>query len=401
MTTAKTKVTRRRFVEAAAAVAAFTIVKPGSARGTAAASKLTLGIVGVGGRGTFVGSRFAEHPDIQITAIADLYDDKLTPARETFKVPERRCYRGFDACKELVTQDVDIVLITTPPFYHATHFEAAVGANKHAYVEKPLSVDVPGCRRIIAAGEAADTKGLTVVAGLQRRYGECYRSAKDRIDRGDVGTIVQARAQWLGGDLSWARGEKAPGMSEEEYQIRHWYFWRWLSGDMICEQNVHNIDVCNWFIGSHPDRVAGYTGRKARTDVGDVNDHYNLVFEYPGRTHLSYLSSQFQVGWGDVSEQFFGTKGSIDISDDPRGAQVITGANPWKYEGPNGNQRHVSNAVAAMVRSIRGIAEHRNDSRYGAESTITAIMGRLAASERREVTWKEIWESREVLQPGG
>ncbi|MBI4586813.1 MAG: Gfo/Idh/MocA family oxidoreductase [Planctomycetes bacterium] len=293
------------------------------------------------------------------------------------------------------------MLLSTPPRYRAEHLEAVVAAGKHAYAEKPLSIDSPGCRRISAAGETAREKKLTIVAGLQRRYAECYREVKERIERGDLGQIVSARAQWLGSDLTFAReGAKiGPSAPRQEREIRLWYFFRWLSGDMICEQNVHNLDVCNWFIGSHPERATGYGGRKARTDIGDIFDHFNLVFEYPGGAHLSYSSSQFQKGWSDVSEQFFGSQGTADMSDDVKRQPYVTGKSPWKYDGPNGNSHHVSNAVAALVKSVKGTGEHRNDARYGAESTLTAILGRRAAMERREVTWEEVYNDSQVLHP--
>jgi predicted dehydrogenase len=401
MTLQRPPLSRRALLKTGAAAAAFTIVHPRSVRGTQAAAKLRLGIIGAGGRGTFVGQRLYAHPEIQITALADLYDDKIDQARERFSVPRERCFKGFEAFKQLLASDVDAVLLSTPPRYRADHLEAAVAAGKHAYAEKPLSIDPPGCRRIIAAGEKAREKKLTIVAGLQRRYAECYREVKSRIERGDLGQIVSARAQWLSADLTFAReGEKDHvAKPREEREIRLWYFYRWLSGDMICEQNVHNLDVANWFIGGHPERAVGYGGRKARTDIGDIFDHFNVVYEYPGGTHLSYASSQFQKGWSDVSEQFFGSEGSADMTDDVRRQPYITGKNPWKYDGPNGNAHHVTNAVAALVASVRGIGEYRNDARYGAESTLTAILGRKAAFDRREVTWEEVLKDNTVIAP--
>jgi predicted dehydrogenase len=393
---------RRSFVKVSAATAAgFVMAQPDNALGTSAASRLQLGILGVGGRGTFVGNRFSQHPEIEVRALADLRDDKLAAAARRFDVPPESCYRGLYGLDEMLAQDLDVIVVTTPPYFHVRHLEAAVTAGRHIYVEKPLAVDVPGCLRAMAVGEKARDMQLTVTCGLQRRYAEGYRAVREKIVRGDLGDIVSARVQWLGGDLTWARGKGARGLSRREFELRHWYFFRWLSGDMICEQGVHTLDVCNWYLGSHPERCMGYGGRKARVDIGDVNDHYNLVYEYPKERHVSFTSSQFQIGGGDVSEQFFCIEGTALLSEDSGDPPRVTGPRPWIWNGPNGRSHHVTRAVEALVRSVKGTGEYRNDTRFAAESTLTAILGRQTVDKKREMTWEELLRSRETLEPDG
>lgn len=397
----KRGLSRRGFVKVSAATAAgFMIAEPESALGTSAASRLHVGILGVGGRGTFVGTRFRQHPEIEVRALADLRDDKLTAAAGHFKVPVGRCYVGLGGCDEMLAQDLDVIVVATPPYFHVKHLESAVTAGRHVYLEKPLAVDVPGCLRVIEAGERARELHLTVTCGLQRRYAEGYRAVREKIVRGDLGGVVSARVQWLGGDLTWARGKGARGLSRREFELRHWYFFRWLSGDMICEQGVHTLDVCNWYLGDHPERCVGYGGRKARVDIGDVNDHYNLVFEYPNERHVSFTSSQFQIGGRDVSEQFFCVQGTALLSEDSGDPPRVTGPRPWIWDGPNGNSHHVLRAVEALVKSIKGTGEYRNDARFAAESTLTAILGRQAVDQKRQVSWEELLRSQETLEPG-
>ncbi len=387
-------VSRRDFFKSATAATVATssvlLLKPESALGAAANSTVELGIIGSGGRGTRVARDFFARPDVKIVAAADLYDDKLEAIRGRLEIPKSRLYKGFDAYKELLDSGVDAVLLTTPAYFHPEQFEAVVDKGKHCYLEKPVAIDAPGCRRIIEAGKKAEGK-LCVTLGLQRRYGDEYTEAKRRVDNGDLGIIASGRAQWLGGDLK--RDPRQPSWSEQEFQIRNWYFFRGLSGDIIIEQNVHNIDICNWFIGTHPVRAVGMGGRKARTDIGDVFDHFNIVFEYPGGVHVSFSSTQFQKGWNDVSEQLFGSKGSVDMK-----YGRITGENPWRFKGPRSSNFHITNAVNAFVDGIQS-GTNRNDSLYGGLSTMTAVLARTAAYNRKETTWDEVYNSNETLAP--
>ena len=284
--------TRRDFVKATAVVAGGAI--PLTAVATSAygsgADTIRVGLIGCGGRGTgaAVNSLQADSA-VRVVALADVFADRLAGARghlaEKFSdramISDDQCYVGFDSYEKLIADDVDLVILATPPHFRPMQFEAAINAGKHVFMEKPVAVDPTGIRKVIASAAEADRRNLSVVAGTQRRHEACYLAMMDRIHSGEIGDIISARCYWNQGSL-WVK-EQQPTWSDMEWQIRNWLYFAWLSGDHIVEQHVHNLDACNWAIGSHPISAMGMGGRQVRTapKYGHVFDHFAIEYEYP------------------------------------------------------------------------------------------------------------------------
>lgn len=390
----KKGVTRREFIgkaAAAGAAATFTIVKPESVRGAAANEAVTLGFVGAGGRGTRDASGLTEAGG-RVVAIADPFQFRLDKARDKFGVPESRCFLGVDAYKRVMDLDVDAVILTTPPGFRPEQFVAAVNAGKHVFMEKPVATDTWGCRTVTATGEKAKAKKLSVVVGLQRRYSKAYQEAQRRIADGALGTIVAGRGFYLTADV-W-RGRHWPRTEFDSttlWMVRNWYYFRWLSGDLITEQNIHNLDACNWVLGSPPERCVGYGGRKWRKYIGDIFDHFNITYEYPDGVHLTFMSGQFCTV-RDSSEQILGTEATFTNNKD---GISIAGKETWKWEGEDDASR---NEWEAFITSVKQ-GKPRADAKHGAEGTFTTILGREAAYRREEVEWKKLWDANDKYEP--
>ncbi len=395
---------RRGFMKSSAVGAGFVIVKPASVFGAPANSTLQMGLIGCGGRGNHDASVFIRNTDTRFVALADYFKDRLNSTKEHLdqrleakdhpKIDPTKMYDGFDGYKELLElDDVDMVLITSPVYYHPEHFEAAVDAGKHIYMEKPVASDVVGAKKVMRAGRKAQEK-LSVMVGLQIRFSEEFQEIAKRIHRGDIGDPISGMVHYHTGRLSPRHQE---GDSETEKRLRNWVFDQELSGDIIVEQNVHVIDVGNWYLQSHPEKAHGTGGRRVRTDVGDCWDHFLCTFWYPDDVKISFSSTQFLQGWSDCRERIFGSKG---IADTPySGHAEITGENAWKSEGTSLLSGSEDRKVRAFVESVKS-GQYVNEAQQGAESTLTAILGRIAAYEEKEVTWEEMMKSNQEYDPG-
>ena len=386
-------VSRREFMRTAAAVgtaATFTIVKPEAVRGAAANEAVTLGWVGAGGRGTKDAQGLVAAGG-KVLAVADPFQVRLDAARKAVNVEESQCFLGVDAYKRVMDLKVDAVILTTPPGFRPEQFAAAVEAGKHVFMEKPIAVDAWGCRAVAEAAEKAKAKKLSVVVGLQRRYSKAYQEAQSRIASGGLGTIVSGRAFYLTGDVwqgrTWPRADFD---SDLLWMVRNWYYFRWLSGDLITEQNVHNLDACNWVLGGHPERCTGYGGRKWRKYIGDIFDHFNVTFEYPGGVHLTFMSGQFCT-FHDSSEQICGTDATFSTGKPMK----IEGKNPWEWTEKDDADRNEWEAFIASVKE----GKPRSDGQHGVEGTFTTILGRETAYRHKELTWKELWDENQKLEP--
>lgn len=366
-------VSRRSFIAASAAA--------GAARRTAANSAITVGVIGTGSRGSYVASMLAKHTPARIIALCDLFDEKMQRAKQNIGLENPHLFKDF---RQLLASNVDAVIIATPVFLHAEHFEAAVKAGKHIYIEKPASADVEGCKRIMRAADAADRK-LNISFGFQRRYGQVYQKAKQLADSGAVGPIRMGFARFIKSGAAWKDAEKLPPPKTETEKIVGWHGWKHLSGDLIVENNVHSIDVLNWFLGGRPVSAIGSGGSTA-SKQGDMRDHNLVAFEYSdgvqGQLSGTTLASP---GYRDVVEQFFGTTGMIETSE-----------HHWRHvRGPGQETAEKSprnitiDSVAAFVQRISD-GKPENTGVRGAESTLTAILGRMAMDARREVTWDEM-----------
>jgi len=397
----KTKrgVSRREFVKAAATVGAagaattFTIVKPESVRGAPANGAVTLGWVGAGGRGSSDAKGLSAAGG-KIVAVADAFQERLDKARDAYELSESACYLGLDGYKKVMELKVDAVVLTTPPGFRPDQFVAAVDAGKQVFMEKPISADTWGCHAVLEAGKKAAAKKLSVVVGLQRRYSKTYQEAQKRIAGGALGTIVAGRSFYLTPDVwggqSWPRADFP---SDLMWMVRNWYYFRWLSGDLITEQNIHNLDACNWVLGAHPERCCGYGGRKWRKYIGDIFDHFNLTYEYPGGVHLTFMSGQFCT-FHDSSEQICGSEATFT---NPGKGLKIEGRKGVIWE-PEEKDDANKNEWEAFIASVKE-GKPRADTQHAVDSTFTTILGREAAYRRQEVEWQKLWDENQKLEP--
>lgn len=405
-------ITRREFVASASAAALAGGLAPALASSFAARSahafgddSIKVGVIGCGGRGTGAAVNALEaDPATRIVALGDLFPDRLKGCREALAgheffasratVPADRCFAGFDAFRRVVATDVDVVILATPPGFRPTHFEAAVAAGKHVFMEKPVAVDPAGVRKVLEAAKAADAKGLSVAAGTQRRHEACYLAAMDRIRNGDIGQVVGASVYWNQGGL-WDHARK-PEYTDMEWHCRNWLYFAWLSGDHIVEQHVHNLDVANWALGSTPARCIGMGGRQVRTDArfGHIFDHFTVQYEHASGAVVTSMCRQIDGCASRVEEIIRGTKGVARLTS---GSARIEGERPWTYAGESPNpyvQEH-----ADLLASLRGSGTRLNEARTVAESTLTAIMGRMSAYTGQELTWETALASKLDLLP--
>jgi predicted dehydrogenase len=362
---------------AAAAALGFSIVKP-SALGAQANSALTVGLIGCGRRGTAISGIFAKNEFARIAYLCDIYDDQIAAASKIFSGA-----KPFKNIDDMLASDVDAVYIATPPYLHPEHFEKAVKSRKHIFMEKPAGVDPAGVRRVIAAAKTADP-ARRITVDFQQRYGADYRKAYEIVKSGELGRIVAIRAAWIGGGLPVRQGHAA---SEEP--IRNWLFYREKSGDIIVEQNCHNLDVVNWFMGTHPVKAMGYGGRQVRTNIGDIMDNLAATLQFSNGVVFSYSANQITTGgFQDVGETFICEKGAIYTS--RQGYKLYNKKNrtdpivevATKYD-------ITADAVNAFVEGAR-TGKIENAAFTAAESTMTAIMAREAIYSGKEMTWDRI-----------
>ncbi|MBL8763649.1 MAG: Gfo/Idh/MocA family oxidoreductase [Phycisphaerae bacterium] len=403
------EVSRREFVKAGAlAATAMASGLPVFAAHAAGADSIRVGVIGLGGRGTGAAvDSLSASPKVRIVALADAFADRLSGSLEYLKkgddvpeelrarvdVPEDRRFVGFDAYKKLLASDVDLVILATPPHFRPIHFEAAVAAGKHVFMEKPVAVCPAGVRRVLAAAEEAKKKSLAVVTGTQRRHESCYLEAMKRLGEGAIGKIVSARVYWNQGAL-WSKKQEK-GWSDMEWQLRNWLYFTWLSGDHIVEQHVHNLDVMNWAMGANPVRCWAMGGRQVRTEpvFGHIFDHFAVEYEYPGGAVGNSFCRQIEGCANRVEENIIGTDGVLLASS---GRAEIRGKNAWKFAGENGNPYRIEHVD--LIASIEA-RKPLNEAKRIAESTLTAIMGRMAAYTGKEITWEAALNSKLDLSP--
>jgi len=399
--------TRRDFMKTAAGTGIAATVLPSFAAGLSngGSDVIRVGVIGCGGRGTGAAYNTLEaHAGTRIVAMADLFPDRLNGSLSYLNDVEdfagridvgERKFTGFDAYNQLLAQpDIDMVILATPPGFRPIHFQAAVNAGKHVFMEKPVAVDPAGVRTVIDAAEKAKANNLSVVAGTQRRHEPCYLEAMRRIREGAIGDVVTARCAWNQGGL-WVH-ERKPEYTDMEWQCRNWLYFTWLSGDHICEQHIHNLDVVNWAMGGHPTRAYGMGGRETRTDAkyGNIFDHFAIEYEYgDGRQALSFCRQQDGTD-GRVEETIFGSRGSLTTRP---GYAVIKGQADWRFDGENGNP--YVHEHRDLIASLRGEGSYLNEGQRVAESTLTAIMGRMSAYTGKAVTWEQAINSKLDLSP--
>jgi len=363
------EVSRRDFIKTTAAVSLAAMGVSTNRIFAAGSGKIRVGLIGCGGRGNgalnnclAAGKHIGR--EMEVVATADWFKSRAEGTGKKHNVPEERCFYGADAYKKLLRTNIDVVCIATSPNFRPVHFEAAVKAGKHVFMEKPVAVDPPGGRKIIEAGELAKRKGLGVVAGTQRRHQSGYRRNAYAIERGAIGKILGGCVWWCGGALWYRR--KNPNESDADYLVRNWVSFTEMSGDHIVEQHVHNLDVANWFIGHPPDNALGFGGR-ARRKTGDQFDFHSIDLDYGDGCRIHSMCRQINGTDGRVSEFFAGTP---------------------EHGGP-----YVQEHVDLLNSILKG--EPLNEARNVAEATLTAIMGRISTYTGKLVRWKDMMENKD------
>ena len=387
---------RRDLLKAVSAVSAGAVLMPSSRAFAGGSDKIRVAMVGCGSRGTGDALNcLAADPAVEMVAMADLFQDKLDSSLSRMKkgfpdrvkvTPETR-FLGFDAYKKVMAMDeVDVVMLLTPPGFRPPTVRAAVEAGKHIYLEKPGAVDPVGIRSLMASADIADRKGLSIVIGTQQRWQPHYQELMKRVHHGELGEVVGGQAYWNWGSSKWHWQERRPEWSDMEWQIRCWPYFVWLSGDHIVEQHLHNMDVINWAIGTHPVSCMGMGGRQARTgpEFGNIYDHFTVEYLYPNGVRVMSMCSQIEKSTPKVQERVLCTKGatvtdrSMGYIENTRGEKVFT------YD-----EKIHSGDVAQFVNLIKSIRDGKplNECRRIAESTMTLILGRMSAYTGRALKW--------------
>ncbi|MFN7015725.1 MAG: Gfo/Idh/MocA family protein [Fimbriimonadales bacterium] len=380
-------ITRREFLKASAGAAALATLPVELFAHAQGRDTLRVGLIGCGGRGTGAALDCLDaHPSVELYAMGDAFEDRLNASLQALEGEQKdrlnlgdRKFVGLDAYKGVISSGVDIVLLCTPPAFRPIHFREAVQAGKHVFMEKPVAVCPAGARLMFEMGELATQKRLCVVAGTQRRHEPNYIETIRRIQEGAIGDLVGGACYWNQGGL-W-HVDRAPRWSDVEWQLRNWLYFTWLSGDHIVEQHIHNIDIINWVLGTHPLSAMGMGGRQARTEphYGHIYDHFAVEFEYPGGIKVLSMCRQIDNCAIVIGERIYGTKGTAD----PAGSITVEGKT-WRYNGPkhSGYKKEHED----LIRAIRD-NQPINETRAVTESTLAAIMGRMSAYTGKVVTW--------------
>ena len=364
--------------------------------------EIKLGLIGCGGRGAGAAAQAMNTEGAtKLVAMADAFGDCLQRAlnqlgkyKEKVDVPTERQFVGFDAYQKVLQSDIDLVLIATPPGFRPLHFEAAVEAGKHIFMEKPLAVDARGVRKVLEVNRKAKQEKLAVAVGLQRHHERRYQETIQRLQDGAIGGLLSSRVYWNGGGV-WTRPRQAE-QTEMEYQMRNWYYFNWLCGDHIVEQHIHNLDVINWLKGAYPVSAHGIGGRQVRTgkDHGQIFDHHAVEYTYADGTHMFSQCAHLPKCWTSVSEHVQGTTGSSEIS----GAKILdaSGKETWKFgRGGGAGWQQEHHDLFADLRA----GKVPNEADNGAMSTMTSILGRMVTYSGQEITMKDALASELVVSP--
>ena len=365
-------------------------------------SELKAGLVGCGGRGTGAAINFLDAgPNLKITALGDVFEDRIDSCKEKIKtqkgveIPDENCFIGFDAYEKVINSGVDVVLLATPPVFRPAHFEAAVKAGKHVFLEKPVAVDPVGVRSIMSTAKMAESMNLKVVSGTHKRHETAFVELLKRVNDNMVGNLISANI-YFNMQRLWFRNRDA-SWTDMEWMIRDWVNWCWLSGDHIVEQHVHNIDIANWFFGTHPVKAMGL-GSRQRRPTGDQYDNFGVDFTLNDGRQIHSICRQINGTDNLVTEIFHGTKGIATTNDwkspkiiDVSGKEIET--IPEDKKG--GHAREQVDLVTCIRKDIA-----INEAEQTAISTMVAIMGRVSAYTGKTVTYEEMMNSDLKLGPG-
>ncbi len=368
---------------------------------------LKAGLIGCGGRGTGAAANFLDAgPNLQITALGDIFQDKIDNCRAQLKkeknvdIPDDKCFVGFDSYQKVLDSGVDLVLLCTPPHFRPAHIEAAVNAGKHIFLEKPCAVDAVGARSVLVSVEKAKQKGLCMISGTIYRVSKDYMETKRRVMNGEIGEIVSAHVIRNGGSL-WVR-KRQPQWTDMEYMLRNWGNFCWLSGDHIVEQFIHQVDLMNWYLGKNPVKAIGWGGRQRRV-TGDQYDFFSIEYVYDNGMHTHCAARQISGCSNLTKVQIVGTEGYADA----KGILYnLKGEEIWKYPKPEESDPDQTWAVKdpfvqEHINLVTGIRTGNvvNDAEAQVMSTLVTIMGRESAYTGKDVTWEELMNSDQRLGP--
>jgi len=368
---------------------------------------IKIALIGCGDRGT--GAAFqalSTKANLKLVAMADAFQDRMDQSHkllsEKFKdkvdVPADRRFIGFDAYKKAIAL-ADVVLLATPPGFRPMHFEEAVDKGKHVFMEKPVAVDSPGIRKVLAAAEIAKKKKLNVVVGLQRRYQTNYREAMKRIQDGAIGDITGGQVYWNSGGV-WVK-KRLPSQTEMEYQMRNWYYFNWLCGDHIVEQHVHNIDVANWIKNAYPVSIEGTGSRAWRTgkDYGEIYDNHSVELTYADGAVINSQCRHFEGASNRVDESFQGTKGRTYLSANNKAILYDLKGKELFSHPTKGNANPYQTEHDELFAAISKGEYKFSDAERGAKSCLTAIMGRYATYSGQTIKWDDALNANNSLFP--
>ncbi|MGO4294557.1 Gfo/Idh/MocA family protein [Chitinophaga sp. RAB17] len=401
---------RREFVKQTSLLAGGLLAMPILSKAnffSGSSDVIKIALIGCGGRGTGAATQaLSTKENVQLVAMADAFPDRLSDSYSNIKealgdkasrvnVPEGNKFIGFDAYKQAIAL-ADVVILATPPGFRPIHFEEAIRQGKHVFMEKPVATDPAGIKKVLEAAAVAKTKKLNVVVGLQRRYQNSYRELYKRYKDGIIGDMVSAQVWWNQGAL-WVKPRK-PEYTEMEYQMRNWYYFNWLCGDHIVEQHIHNIDVGNWFMGDTPATAGGMGGRAVRTgkEYGEIYDHHYVEYRYANGVVMNSQCRHWKDAPSKVDEEIVGTKGRIFCDK----AQIVDHKGKVLYQFDkkkenNPYQTEHDELFAAIAKGEYKFA----DAERGAQTTLSAIIGRLATYSGQVIDWNVALNSGLDLHP--
>jgi myo-inositol 2-dehydrogenase / D-chiro-inositol 1-dehydrogenase len=400
---------RREFLKTGTACGLL-LLKPSTAFSYQANSAVRLGLLGCGNRGTTVATSFANSTTARVVALADIFPDKLALGRSHFddlntslscaRIDEKLLFHGPHAFEQLAAaKDVDLIQISTPPFFHVQHLETAVASGKHVYCEKPVGVDVVQAKQALEIAKKVKS-GQSVDVGFQCRNAPPIAAIAEKIKAGALGKIAAAAGNYY----ATASEEKVrPGASPDEYRLRNWLWYRALSGDILVEQNIHIIDLCNWMLGAHPLKATATGGRNILTHAGDCWDNYQVDFTYPEGVHLAFASTQFGNNGFDAGLKLFGADGSATVP--YAGPVQIVGTQAWAWADSMNTTGPVKFAANGSFSDNLAFADRDKERTFidsitsgqchnqiaaGVETALSCMLGRMAGYEKREVTWEDL-----------
>ena len=393
MSTHNLGIPRRAFLASAATAATFAVVKPAIIFGAEANSTLEIGLIGCGGRGSWIAALFAKSGKYHLAACADYFQGRVDAAGEKFKVPASRRYTGLSGYKRLLEGKLDAVVIETPPYFHPQHAADAVDAGKHVFLAKPIAVDASGCHRIAEAGKQATANKQVFMVDFQTRANRYFRDAIGQVHQGAIGQLVLAEAHY-----PWSGGGRGSPPAKPEDQLRSWYYVLPLSGDFIVEQSIHALDVATWIINADPISARGTGGHKVRP-ANSIYDHFAVTYAFPGDLTLAFTCIQsIPMVKDEIRARVFGADGFID-TDYYTG--VVLRGKETAVRGEVGDL-YTSGAVdniAAFYEAVTTGDCSNPTVAQSVRSNLTAILGREAAYRRTELTLKALIKQGKKLEP--